>query len=92
MKNKGAFLKGSILTGETGPELIVNIDKSLVAHPKHYTNHPSGIECIEITKHMNFCLGNAIKYIWRAGLKNDAIEDLEKAKKYIEFEIERIKK
>lgn len=40
-----------------------------VDHPEHYTSHPSGIECIEITKHMNFCLGNAMKYIFRAGKK-----------------------
>ena len=58
-----------------------------VNHPKHYTSHPSGIECIQITEHMGFCLGNAVKYIWRADLKADAIEDLEKAKWYIEREI-----
>lgn len=58
-------------------------------NPKHYTQHPSGIECIQITEHLNFCLGNAIKYIWRAGLKGDAIEDLQKAKWYIEREIKR---
>ena len=58
-----------------------------VNHPKHYTGHPSGIECIQITEYMSFCLGNAVKYIWRADLKNDAIEDLEKAKWYIEREI-----
>jgi len=58
-----------------------------VNHPKHYTRHPSGIECIQITEHMGFCLGNAVKYIWRADLKNDAIEDLEKARWYIEREI-----
>ena len=38
----------------------------MVNHPPHYTNHPSGVECIQITEHMNFCLGNALKYIWRA--------------------------
>jgi hypothetical protein len=38
---------------------------------------------------MGFCLGNAIKYIWRADLKNDAIEDLEKAKWYIERELKK---
>ncbi|MCC2279539.1 DUF3310 domain-containing protein [Streptomyces sp. ET3-23] len=63
---------------------------STVNHPAHYTSHPSGIECIEITKHMNFPLGNAIKYLWRADLKGNAVEDLEKAKRYIEIEIERI--
>lgn len=60
-----------------------------VSHPKHYTNHPSGIECIQITEHMGFNLGNALKYIWRCDLKNDAIEDLNKAKWYIDREIER---
>ena len=59
-----------------------------VNQPSHYTSHPSGVECIDITRHMNFCLGNAIKYIWRAGLKGDSIEDLNKAKKYIDFELE----
>jgi len=62
----------------------------LVNHPPHYTQHPSGVECIQITEHMNFCLGNAVKYIWRADLKN-GMEDSEKAKWYIEKEIARQK-
>ncbi|AOK30865.1 hypothetical protein AQ611_04960 [Burkholderia singularis] len=61
--------------------------EDVVNHPKHYTSHPSGIECIQITQHMGFNLGNALKYIWRCDLKNDAIEDLKKAKWYIECEI-----
>lgn len=63
-----------------------------INQPTHYTSHPSGIECITITQHHNFCIGNAIKYLWRAGLKegNPSIQDLEKARKYIEFEINRI--
>lgn len=60
-----------------------------VNHPAHYRGHPSGIECIQITEHMGFNLGNAIKYVWRADLKNDAIEDLKKAAWYINREIER---
>jgi hypothetical protein len=63
---------------------------SQIQHPTHYTQHPSGVECIEITKHMNFCLGNAIKYIWRAGLKGDQVEDLMKAVQYLQIEINRI--
>lgn len=62
-----------------------------VNHPKHYTSHPAGIECIQVTRHMNFNLGNAVKYIWRAGLKNNPIEDLEKAAWYITDEIMRLK-
>ena len=59
-----------------------------VNHPKHYTEHPSGIECIQVTEHMSFCLGNAIKYIWRADLKN-GVEDLKKAVWYLNREINR---
>ncbi|MDJ0405859.1 DUF3310 domain-containing protein [Rhodococcus erythropolis] len=58
-----------------------------VNHPAHYTTHPSGIECIQITEHMGFNLGNAVKYIWRADLKGSAIEDLEKARWYIDREL-----
>lgn len=72
--------------------------KDNVNHPKHYTSDPSGIECIDITRHRNFNVGNAIKYLWRAGLKIDAdkssinkqIEDLEKAVWYIVDEIHRL--
>lgn len=61
-----------------------------VNHPKHYTEHPSGVECIQVTEHMNFCIGNAVKYLWRAGLKHDdSLEDLRKARWYIEREINR---
>lgn len=63
-----------------------------INHPSHYTSHPSGIECIQVTEHMNFNLGNALKYIWRAGLKtDDPIGDLAKASWYIEREMKRIK-
>lgn len=69
-----------------------------IKHPKHYTSHPSGVECITIVQHHNFNTGNAIKYLWRAGLKvpagknetEAAIKDLQKAKEYIEFEIRRL--
>lgn len=58
-----------------------------VERPQHYTAHPSGVECIQITEHMGFCLGNAVKYIWRASLKGDRLENLRKARWYIEREI-----
>ena len=63
-----------------------------VNHPKHYTSHPSGVECIQVTEHMSFNLGNAVKYIWRSDLKGKEIEDLRKARWYIDREIERILK
>lgn len=71
-------------------EPVKGVTHDPVNKPKHYTSHPSGIECIQITEHMSFTVGNALKYIWRADLKN-GIEDLEKAKWYIEREIARRK-
>jgi hypothetical protein len=70
--------------------LEITIDQ--VNSPSHYTAHPSGIEAIQITRHMNFNVGNAIKYLWRAGLKNEDkhIEDLKKAIFYIDDEIKRL--
>ena len=63
-----------------------------VNHPPHYTGHPSGVECITVTEHHNFCIGNAIKYLWRAGSKGDAVQDLRKAIWYIEREISRLQR
>lgn len=61
-----------------------------VNHPDHYTTHESGIECIQITEWMNFCVGNAIKYLWRAGQKGDHLQDLKKARWYVDREIARL--
>lgn len=60
-----------------------------VDHPPHYTAHPSGVECITITEHMGFNVGNAVKYLWRADHKGDAVEDLRKARWYVDREIAR---
>lgn len=63
-----------------------------VEHPKWYTSDPSGVECIQITRWRNFNIGNAIKYLWRAGLKegNSNIQDLRKAIWYIQDEIKKL--
>lgn len=62
-----------------------------VNQPTHYTSHPSGIECIEITEWFNFNLGNALKYLWRAGLKTkDPRRDLQKAIWYLQRELIRL--
>jgi hypothetical protein len=63
-----------------------------IDHPKHYISDPSGIECIQITRHRNFNIGNVIKYVWRAGLKdnNSDVQDLKKAVWYLLDEIKRI--
>jgi len=60
-------------------------------NPEYYSEHPSGVQCIEVVEHMTFNRGNAVKYIWRAGLKNDMIvQDLRKAIWYLNREIERL--
>ena len=62
-------------------------------NPRHYRTHPSGVECIQITEHFNFNLGNVIKYVWRHLHRNSGkIQDIEKAKWYLEREIKRIRK
>ena len=68
------------------------MDNDPVNHPKHYTSHPSGVECIAITRHHNFNVGNAIKYLWRAGLKDSApiIQDIDKAIWYLQDERSRL--
>jgi len=78
------------ITNEVNSEDRVN-------HPSHYTwlKEKCGIEVIDITRHMDFDLGNAIKYILRCGLKSEqgysnkekTIEDLKKAIFYINDKI-----
>lgn len=78
--------------------MLTKHDKDMVNHPNHYTADPSGIECIEVVRHRNFNIGNAIKYLWRAGLKKEEgledkqkhIEDLKKAIFYLQDEIFRL--
>lgn len=73
-------------------------EKEMVNHPKHY-QHPSGVECITVARHHDFNIGNALKYLFRAGLKQEQgispldkqIEDLKKAAFYIQDEIKFLK-
>jgi len=68
-----------------------------VNHPKHYNNHPSEVECIDIVRYMDFNTGNVIKYLWRAGLKCNnedsstaKLRDMKKALFYLQDEIKLI--
>lgn len=70
-------------------ELAAETAADPVNHPAHYNAHPSGIECIQVVEHMGFNIGNAVKYLWRADHKGDALEDLRKAAWYVQREIER---
>lgn len=66
--------------------------KEVINHPQHYGGKDNQYEAIKVIEAWNlgFSLGNAIKYISRAGKKNNAIEDLKKAKWYLEHEIEKL--
>jgi hypothetical protein len=70
-------------TDATGPRMTDRATADPVDHPPHYTNHPSGIEAIELCEPMSFCLGNAVKYVLRAPHKGNELEDLEKALWYL---------
>lgn len=69
------------------PDWMPSGSINMVNNPPHYNNHPSGIECIEITRHMSFNLGNVFKYLWRCGDKGKYLEDLKKAAWYLNDEI-----
>ena len=75
-------MSGEEPVGATPPEDPIN--------PSHYRRHPSGIECIEVTRHLNFNVGNAIKYLWRYQDKGDPVENLKKAQWYLDDEIRRL--
>lgn len=61
-----------------------------VKEPDHYRSHPSGIETIEITRYESFLRGNIIKYVLRAPYKGSELEDLKKARQYLDWEIARL--
>lgn len=66
---------------------------------EHYKKSPSGVECMDVVQHMTFCQGNAMKYIWRAGLKpypgktaqESACIDYQKAIDNLNQEIDRLR-
>lgn len=64
----------------------------VVDHPRHYNESPSGVECIEIVRHMSFNVGSAVKYCWRLGLKGPTVEELKKAIWYLTDEVKRLEK
>ena len=82
-------LPEAFLSKEQVDQLMKSDPKKDKINPNHYKSHPSGVECIQITEHYNFCVGNAIKYLWRNGQKEGEtnIDDLKKAIWYIEREI-----
>lgn len=87
--------KGDFTEAEAGPEAVeaaTSAPAEDAINPAHYRKHPSGIECIEVVRHLNFNVGNAVKYIWRHNDKGDPIENLKKAVWYLNDEINRLEK
>lgn len=81
---RGLFIVPSL----TLRNIVVTQDlHNTVNNPTHYLSHPSGIECLEFTKHMNFFLGNAFKYIFRRNFKDSHDKDILKAHFYIKESI-----
>jgi hypothetical protein len=72
------------------PSTVVALGSDPVNHPRHYNSSPSGIECVDVVEWMSFNLGNAVKYIWRSGEKGKQLEDLKKARWYLDREIQRL--
>lgn len=69
--------------------------KEAVNHPQHYGGEDNPYEAIKVIEawKLNFCLGNTVKYIARAGKKHeDVLEDLKKAAWYLNHEIEQLEK
>lgn len=62
--------------------------KDMIHHPDHYTQAGVMLEPIDVLRFAPFDLGNCLKYILRAGHKNNKLEDLEKAERYLEWAME----
>lgn len=97
-ENERLLTSNRLASEESHLENIRKIDKPKndpVNHPHHYTNSLAtcecgkSIECIDVTRHYDFNIGNAIKYLWRCDLKGNSIQDLEKAIWYIKDEIQK---
>lgn len=84
------FNRASGRSVPTGGWFIVEPASTAVDHPAHYNQHPSGVECIDVVEHMSFNVGNAIKYLWRAGHKGPPLQDIEKAVWYLNREVARL--
>ena len=88
------YPRSHLLAEDLPPVYTVKPAADPVNHPPHYTNGAARcecgkvIECVQVTRHMGFCLGNAVKYVWRAEHKGARLEDLKKARWYLDHEIQ----
>lgn len=94
-RSPSAGTDGDDYRGADGHQPEDSMASDPVNHPPHYNSDPSGVEAITICEHRNFCIGNALKYLWRSGLKGGGekqIEDLRKSVWYIQREISRLER
>lgn len=93
---KGEF---AVAVNDGNKWIVKEMEDNRVNHPSYYQD-PSGVECIDVVRHRDFDIGSAMKYLWRAGLKKEQgltdidkeIEDLKKAKFYIDDKINMLTK
>lgn len=83
-------LRGSSAAVEQAVNEVIEKEHDPVNKPKHYTTHPSGVECIEISEKLSFNLGNAFKYVFRRSDKENTLQDVSKAEWYLKREIARL--
>jgi hypothetical protein len=83
-------LRNSSVAVENTVAEIIQAEHDPVNKPKHYTSHPSGVECIEISEKLSFNLGNAFKYVFRRDDKENTLQDVSKAEWYLKREIGRL--
>jgi hypothetical protein len=85
-------LRNSSVAVENTVAEIIQAEHDPVNKPKHYTTHPSGVECIELSEKLSFNLGNAFKYVFRRDDKENTLQDVSKAEWYLKREIGRLEK
>jgi hypothetical protein len=83
-------LRSNMAAVENNVAEIIQAEHDPVNKPKHYTSHPSGVECIEISEKLSFNLGNAFKYVFRRDDKENTLQDVSKAEWYLKREIGRL--
>jgi hypothetical protein len=80
----------NVVSGASVGSVKADMVHDVIEHPSHYNSHPSGIEVIKITAFETFLRGNIIKYVLRAPYKGTELQDLLKARQYLDWEIIRI--
>jgi hypothetical protein len=84
-----ATVDADVIAGDESAGTAANVTDSApehdpVNHPSHYTNHPSGIQHLDVSRWLGFGVGNTVKYVWRRGDKGNPAQDLDKSLFYLD--------